>query len=489
MLAAPTAGAKRTFLSTALSRPSLSITAMTTAATVPRLRSKELQRGVLIELWDYVFGDVWRAQRLNPAVHHGSHTVRSAFSGSVEPFVTGTLGARPLRPRLKGWRQYSTQADPSSHPKEPSINVSSTLGATTRGSENGRSVWDNLIDDISLSDVAPLPVRRPTHFNKPVVGPMGRPAIRRQAMTREESNIFTELFDQIFASRKGRLNSSSVKKNDPLSGVGIGRKPGDMEPPSVHTLYGKLKRRSKRHHDVTNVDNIVERLRAEMDVIETDKALLDWAMEKVFTTNGLLPFTDKESWSKKNESETTISPSLTSPTSPLPKAPEADELTRISTYPHLLSTLIATFRDKFHDPHLSLSVFAYARRHSIHSYVFDVHGVVEALQEMKNNGVFPDNHTRNLAKRIRKEAMQTGLTTLGPETLDQPSIAANDPVLLLYLDRMDELIESEDVQPASLQDGQNVGMRSPEFKKGPYRGPRPRPTLYKMAEEDKLELV
>ena len=372
------------------------------------------------------------------------------------------------------------------------------------------------MEDVSLSDVAPLPVRKPVPSSASPVGPMGRPNVRRQAMTREESNIFTDLFDQIFTAQQGFLRSSP-KNKDPLSGVGIGRRPGDREPPTVHTLYGKLKRRSKRHHDATDLDNLVEKLRAEMEVIETDIGLLAWAVENIFSTNGLLPDTGKKSRTKKAESvtptttttTTTASPDDSPSTSPA-LISDIDEPTRISTYPHLLSTLIATFRDKFHDPHLALSIFAYARRLSVPSYVFgctttaynelistlwkcfkDVHGVVEALQEMKNNGVFPDNHTRNLAMRIRREAMRTELTT--PDAEGSVETPIPDPMLLVYLDRMDELIRAEEkkvelvAMPAQKGGDKMVDVRIPSHQKS---GPRPRPKLFQMSDqEDRLELV
>ncbi len=363
------------------------------------------------------------------------------------------------------------------------------------------------MEDVSLSDVAPLPVRKPVPTSS--VGPMGRPTVRRQAMTREESNVFTDLFDQIFAAQRGFLHSS--KNKDPLSGVGIGRRPGDKEPPTVHTLYGKLKRRSKRHHDATDLENLVEKLRAEMEVIETDIGLLNWAVQNIFSTSGLLPDTSKKFRTNKAESVTTTPSPNDSPSTSSPWISDIDESTRISTYPHLLGTLIATFRDKFHDPHLALSIFAYARRLSVPSYVFgctttaynelintlwtcfkDVHGVVEALQEMKNNGVFPDNHTRNLAIQIRKEATRTELMTSDTEASDQPTITASNPMLLVYLDRMDELIRPEEksVEPVTTR-AKNGGAKIVEVRIPSHQeGPRPRPKLYQMTDpDDRLELV
>jgi len=97
-------------------------------------------------------------------------------------------------------------------------------------------------------------------------------------------------------------------------------------------------------------------------------------------------------------------------------------------YPHLISLLMRTFRDKYNDPHLTLSIFDYARHLSIPSYVFgctapaynelietrwtcfrDLTGILEALEEMKVNGVEPDNRTRKLVEVIRREAGGQGV--------------------------------------------------------------------------------
>ena len=425
-------------------------------------------------------------------------------------FAAGKMTACTPVPKLKRYRRYSTHA--STRPDEANRSTNTVPlnrpSASSQDRLHAQSVWDNLMEDVSLSDVAPLPVRRPVPVSS--VGPMGRPTVRRQAMTREESNVFTDLFDQIFAAQRGFLRSSS-KNKDPLSGVGIGRRPGDSEPPTVHTLYGKLKRRSKRHHDTTDLENLVEKLRAEIEVIETDIGLLTWAVQNIFSTTGLLPDTSKKSRTNKSESVTTTAfPDDDSPSTSSPVISDIDEPTRISTYPHLLSTLIATFRDKFHDPHLALSIFAYARRLSVPSYVFgctttaynelintfwtcfkDVHGVVEALQEMKNNGVFPDSHTRNLAMRIRNEATRTELTTSDTGS-DQPTITVSNPMLLVYLDRMDELIRPEEksVEPVTTR-AKNGGAKIVEVRIPSHQeGPRPRPKLYQMTDpDDRLELV
>jgi hypothetical protein len=81
-----------------------------------------------------------------------------------------------------------------------------------------------------------------------------------------------------------------------------------------------------------------------------------------------------------------------------------------------------SFRDKYRDPHLALSIFDYARHLSIPSYVFgcttpaynelietrwshfrDLKGVHDALFEMRVNGVEPDGRTKKLVEKLRRE--------------------------------------------------------------------------------------
>lgn len=92
------------------------------------------------------------------------------------------------------------------------------------------------------------------------------------------------------------------------------------------------------------------------------------------------------------------------------------------SYPYLIASLMRTFRDKYGDPYLALSIFDHARHLSIASYVFgcttpaynelvetrwrcfrDVRGVCDALEEMRVNGIEMDTRTRGLAEVVRKE--------------------------------------------------------------------------------------
>ncbi|KAF8309416.1 hypothetical protein DL93DRAFT_2036471, partial [Clavulina sp. PMI_390] len=210
---------------------------------------------------------------------------------------------------------------------------------------------------------------------------------RRQSLTLQESAIFNELFEKIFANAPKRA-PSTTKGRDPLSNTGIGMSPRESRG-SVDDLFGKLRKRSKRYHDPTEYHLHLEQQRAIMENCRTDRELLDWALVNVFSSN------DSDAFPSKS-----------------------------SLYPHLLATLISLFRDKFRDPHTALSIFAAARHLSVPSYVFgcttavynellatrwtafrDLEGVVEALSEMRTNGVFPDAQTRRILMQVKREAM------------------------------------------------------------------------------------
>lgn len=311
------------------------------------------------------------------------------------------------------------------------------------------SSWDNLFDDVDIAaNVASPPARRWVPLDQPQ-GPVPQTASafpRRQSLTAQESAVFGELFEKLFAQRGSTPQRSKTQgSRDPLSHVGIGLRPGDNRA-TVDSLYGKLRRKSKRFEDPTEANNSVEQKRLEMETFTTDRELLDWAIQNVFNASNANEFPtripdeprsilSKGSASKKSSKSPSpsLSPDALSTSEPSLDAEASsqasEDLTRqfalqSSVYPHLLSTLIALFRDKFRNPHLALSIFATARTLSVPSYVFgcttavyneliatrwaafrDLPGVVEALAEMRTNGVLPDGHTRTLAMRIKREAL------------------------------------------------------------------------------------
>ncbi|KAL5484810.1 hypothetical protein ACEPAI_7452 [Sanghuangporus weigelae] len=286
--------------------------------------------------------------------------------------------------------------------------------------------------------------------------PLGVASPRRQTMTAREIDAFNNMFNMIFdavqkqkseaESRGSTLPSERPRtwadrradkaaRHDPLSGVGIGSGPEGSA--GISDLFGKLRRVSRQYRWSAQEDAELERKLAQMELCETDQLLLEWAAKEVFDESAKYEDAARQAvYRSEKSSETSPGPkpesesSQSSPnpsssldrdpsqghafSSPLPLQPPA--------YPHLLAALISTFRDKFHDPHLALSIFQHARSRSIASYVFgctapaynellrtrweafrDLRGVADALNEMRVNGITPDGKTRAFVEELRRE--------------------------------------------------------------------------------------
>ncbi|KAF8170273.1 hypothetical protein K438DRAFT_1684638 [Mycena galopus ATCC 62051] len=228
------------------------------------------------------------------------------------------------------------------------------------------------------------------------VGPR-RP--RRQTMTAQEIRAFNEIFNSIFDSMSEKANESGQRL--PVSVSAGGTAMGD--------LFGTIRRHSKRMKWTAQSHEELDRKKDEMDRCNSDQQLLEWAMREVFGESQLY---EKEFNKARAEKD------------------EGAELPMIqpATYPHLIALLMKTFRDKYRDPHLALSMFDYARHLSVASYVFgcstsayneliatrwncfrDLKGVHDALDEMYVNGVDMDNKTKELAEKVRREAGERNL--------------------------------------------------------------------------------
>ena len=207
---------------------------------------------------------------------------------------------------------------------------------------------------------------------------------RNQKMTAGEMNVFESMFDMIFAALDQQQQRNSVRPlGVGLEGAAIGSATG------IEDVVDKIQSRKKNgfvssRWTSANAQHL-DRMKEEMELCDTDAALLTWARNHVFT-----------------EDVVNGSPS--------------------KLYPSLLALLMRAFRERFEDPHLALSVFEHARHLNIPSFVFgcttsaynellttrwtafrDLRGVRDALEEMKVNGVPCNGQTRSLIENIRRE--------------------------------------------------------------------------------------
>lgn len=214
---------------------------------------------------------------------------------------------------------------------------------------------------------------------------------RRFTMTAREVTAFDEMFNMIFNSI---METKDQGHRDQVTTAGVGKSHSS----GVDDLAKKLRQHSRNLKWTSEADQELDRKKEEMDLCDTDQQLLDWAMREVFG--------ESQRYEEAVRKATSIPSTQLQPPS----------------YPYLIANLMRTFRDKYGDPYLALSIFDHARHLSIVSYVFgcttpaynelietrwrcfrDVRGVCDALEEMKVNGIGMDTRTRALAEMVRKE--------------------------------------------------------------------------------------
>lgn len=240
---------------------------------------------------------------------------------------------------------------------------------------------------------------------------------RRQSMTASEIDAFDSMFNLIFQAVTENRPKDNLSDSGASSGIGARQHQAEGseiqtaggEDDVLGTLYGKIRRRAGRN--VKEDEELLDRKREQIELCATDHELLEWAMRDLFDESVKYEQAAREAvdeTSASNNTNETPAPSLPSLQPPC--------------YAALLALLMRTFREKYRDPHTALSLFSYAQRLSIASYVFgcttpaynellhtrwacfrDLRGVADALTEMRVNGVQPDAATRALAEEVRRE--------------------------------------------------------------------------------------
>ena len=228
----------------------------------------------------------------------------------------------------------------------------------------------------------------------------------RQAMTARESSAFDEMFALIFNAVSAQEKGDASTLEPP---IGIGRG-------GVDDLIGKLRKFPRKLKPARQIDEVLDRKKEEIDLCDSDYELLHWASREVFDESRRYEEHARKAISQAASSSSTELPMLQPP-----------------TYPHLLAHLMHTFREKYGDPHLALTMFDHARSLSIASYVFgcstpaynelietrwkcfrDLKGVYDALEEMRVNGVKFDARTRKVVEMVRREVGEQNLSVEDP---------------------------------------------------------------------------
>ncbi|KAG8954090.1 hypothetical protein FRC00_006044 [Tulasnella sp. 408] len=271
------------------------------------------------------------------------------------------------------------------------------------------------------------------------------------SLSEQESQAFAEMYRSIFSQplpttpTTGRVHdharsagqevaehtdapSGSRPSTDPLgSFFRRAEKRNQLLKDGVLTPSGRVRSRSSM---------LLDEKVAEVESCKNDWELLQWA-DGLFATQREMEIAARSEMgsktgvkrknSKKGKSkETNVDSDGTQVLATEPQVANGpDPLTRsthLHVYPYLLSLLMRTFRERYADPFISLSLFHHARRLSVFSYVYgcttpvynelldtlwtcfrDLEGFLKALREMEVNGVEFDGRTRAIVEKITTE--------------------------------------------------------------------------------------
>ena len=255
------------------------------------------------------------------------------------------------------------------------------------------SLWDHVFEDIpTRNPLVPMARDQPPPGEHSDCSP--RP--RRQTMTNRELIVFDEMFNMIFtAANERRLTEDGAAS---AFDVDTGT--------SLANLLKNLPKSPSWRRQIGD-DPELDKLKEQLALCQSDYAMLEWAEREVFGASIRAEKAVREAFSSGKPPPRHLQPRL---------------------YPHLLTALMGTAREKYDDPHLALALFEHACNLSPLSYIFgcttpaynelletrwgsfrDLRGVHAALDEMRANGISPNLHTRTLVEDVRRE---TGARTL-----------------------------------------------------------------------------
>ncbi|WVR06347.1 hypothetical protein IAU60_003378 [Kwoniella sp. DSM 27419] len=264
---------------------------------------------------------------------------------------------------------------------------------------------------------------------------------RSAGQTPSEAEAFNQILNGIFAdltpghspsaSRLRGSSSPSTGIKDPYAaarggGFGLGRS----------SAGGQANARGLRRYFEPAEDDSVEEyemLAEEMEIIQNDVELLDWAKNRVFKP---LPKDDP------------AAASLTSNTGPISSIRSKSQLppmlTFAPTYPKILAHLLRTVRVNYNNPHLVLALFKHAQTSSLESYLSgcltgaynemlttrwesfkDLEGVENGVREMEMVGVNWDMTTARLVtkvvEQVSRDILPSSAAAVSSSSADGPA--------------------------------------------------------------------
>lgn len=298
-------------------------------------------------------------------------------------------------------------------------------------------------------------------------------------MTADEAATFNEMFSMIFESQERNAAAFSAGRlSDTTQRTSVfGRTSVDRTSQPMTKLFRSVRRHTKRVNWTTKSDELLDRLKEDVDMCRTDQELLAWAMAKIFTpelhSNAIKPKASKSTSTAASQSSTATNEHATDQNAQAEEvtAVDADFVANLpSVYPHILAHLMHTFRERHNDPHLALSLFTYARHLSVPSFVYgcttpvyneliatrwrcfaDLRGVYDALEEMRANGIATDTKTRAITESIRREVGGRNVW------VEETSVGGTE--VWDMLSRMDELTAVRPRRIGSVDESSDFGSR------------------------------
>ncbi|KAG9096763.1 hypothetical protein FRC06_008340 [Ceratobasidium sp. 370] len=220
--------------------------------------------------------------------------------------------------------------------------------------------------------------------------------VRKYTATELELRAMDDIFQRVFG-----MGASTNARSYTLGGSG---RSGLLSDPSA------LASKRPGAHTEPDAELQFDKKREGMYACNSDQELLQWAMREVFVQ----PPPNETTTSPTSPSD---APSKDTPTTPREMHPEV--------YGRMVAGLMREFREQYNNPHLAIAIFDYTRRLSIISYVTgcttpsynelmrthwcsfrNLQAVVNVAEEMRVNGVLPDQATAPLLNQIHDEVEQ-----------------------------------------------------------------------------------
>ncbi|KAF8706271.1 hypothetical protein RHS03_04979, partial [Rhizoctonia solani] len=223
-------------------------------------------------------------------------------------------------------------------------------------------------------------------------------SLRRQAPTHMEQKVMETVFDRVFD-----MDAHSSSQNSTI---------GNQFPMGTRLFDNPIAKGTIRHiRERVDTEKLFDEKVESMMNCRSDEELLRWAKTEVFSgppqSFNILPEAVESSQPK------TIHPEI---------------------YGRVIAHLMREFRETYNNPHLSIAIFDYTRQRSLISFVtgctvlsytelmrthwssfHNLQAVLNIAEEMRVNGVQPDDRTKQLYLKIYEEATHQSVWFEGGE--------------------------------------------------------------------------